>query len=139
MSPAPTTSKPTTIPALAAGRTAVITGGASGIGFAAAKRLAGLGMNVTIADRPGAALDAAALAVAEAAGSQSKVLAVASDVAKPYDVKALAAKTYEKFGEVSFLMNNAGVGNNPGKPWENLDAWKELIDINFWGAVHGVQ
>ena len=36
-------------------------------------------------------------------------------------------------------MNNAGVGNNPGKPWENLDAWKKLIDINFWGVVHGVQ
>ena len=36
-------------------------------------------------------------------------------------------------------MNNAGVGNNPGKPWENLDAWRKLIDINFWGVVHGVQ
>ena len=35
-------------------------------------------------------------------------------------------------------MNNAGVGNNPGKPWENLDAWKQLLDINFWGVVHGV-
>jgi NAD(P)-dependent dehydrogenase (short-subunit alcohol dehydrogenase family) len=36
-------------------------------------------------------------------------------------------------------MNNAGVGNNPGKPWENLDAWKNLIDVNFWGVVQGVQ
>ena len=36
-------------------------------------------------------------------------------------------------------MNNAGVGNNPGKPWENLEAWKTLIDVNFWGVVHGVQ
>src|SRR5262245_1243750 len=105
MSPAPTTSTPIGIPALAAGRTAVITGGASGIGFAAAKRLAGLGMNVTIADRPGAALDAAALAVAESAGSQGKVLAVACDVAKPDNLEALADKVYEKFGEVSFLMN----------------------------------
>ncbi|TIT98618.1 MAG: SDR family NAD(P)-dependent oxidoreductase, partial [Mesorhizobium sp.] len=37
------------------------------------------------------------------------------------------------------LMNNAGVGNNPGKPWENRDAWKRLLDINFWGIVHGVE
>ncbi|TIT19171.1 MAG: SDR family NAD(P)-dependent oxidoreductase, partial [Mesorhizobium sp.] len=37
------------------------------------------------------------------------------------------------------LMNNAGVGNNPGKPWENRDAWKRLLDINFWGVVHGVE
>ena len=36
-------------------------------------------------------------------------------------------------------MNNAGVGNNPGKPWENRDAWKQLLDINFWGVVHGVE
>ena len=129
----------TNIPALAAGRTAVITGGASGIGLATAKRLAGLGMKVVIADREGAALDAAAAAVAEAAGSADKVLAVACDVSKPENLTELADKAYEKFGEVSFLMNNAGVGNNPGKPWENLDAWKKLIDINFWGVVHGVQ
>jgi NAD(P)-dependent dehydrogenase (short-subunit alcohol dehydrogenase family) len=51
----------------------------------------------------------------------------------------LADKAYDAFGEVAFLMNNAGVGNNPGKPWENLDAWKTLIDVNFWGVVHGVQ
>ncbi|MEP9388666.1 SDR family NAD(P)-dependent oxidoreductase [Mesorhizobium sp. KR9-304] len=133
------TAEITNLPALAPGRTAVITGGASGIGLAAAKRLAAAGMNVVIADRAGSALDAAALATAEAAGGEGKALAVACDVAAPENLAALADKAFEKFGEVSFLMNNAGVGNNPGKPWENLDAWKKLIDVNFWGVVHGVQ
>ena len=127
------------VPALARGRTAVITGAASGIGLAAARRLASAGMKIVLADRAGAALDTAATAVADAAGGADKVLAVACDVSKPENLTALAEKAYAKFGEVSFLMNNAGVGNNPGKPWENLDAWKKLIDINFWGVVHGVQ
>jgi NAD(P)-dependent dehydrogenase (short-subunit alcohol dehydrogenase family) len=127
------------IPALAGGRTAVITGGAGGIGLAAARRLAAADINVVIADRGGAALDAAGKSVGEAAGSADRVLAVACDVSRPDDLRTLADKAFEKFGEVSFLMNNAGVGNNPGKPWENLDAWKNLIDVNFWGVVHGVQ
>jgi NAD(P)-dependent dehydrogenase (short-subunit alcohol dehydrogenase family) len=129
----------TDIPALAAGRAAVITGAASGIGLAAAKRFAQSGMKVAIADLGGAALDKAAASVAEAAGGADKVLAVACDVAKSADLQALADKAFEKFGEVSVLMNNAGVGNNPGKPWENLDAWKKLIDVNLWGVVNGVQ
>jgi len=131
--------EPIDIPALAAGNTAVITGGASGIGLAAAKRLARAGLNVVVADLGGPALDAAASAVADAGGGADKVLALACNVANPADLAALADKAFAKFGEVSFLMNNAGVGNNPGKPWENLDAWKQLIDINFWGVVHGVQ
>ena len=96
-------------------------------------------MKIVLADREGAALDDAAASVGELAGGPGDVLAVACDVSKPDDLADLAEQTYARFGEVSFLMNNAGVGNNPGKPWENLDAWKALIDINFWGVVHGVQ
>ncbi len=64
---------------------------------------------------------------------------VACDVSKPEDLLRLADAAFGRFGEVSFLMNNAGVGNNPGKPWEDRDAWRKLIDVNFWGAVYGVE
>ena len=61
------------------------------------------------------------------------------DVASPADLVALSDLAFGAFGEVSLLMNNAGIGANPGKPWENLAAWRDLIDVNFWGVVHGVQ
>jgi NAD(P)-dependent dehydrogenase (short-subunit alcohol dehydrogenase family) len=135
------TAGPETIAAaLDAGGTAVITGGASGIGLATAKKLAARGAKVVVADREGPRLyqalrDLAALAM----GGEDEVLAFACDVSSRDDIAKLAEATREKFGDVTLLMNNAGVGNNPGKPWENLDAWRKLIDINFWGVVHGVQ
>lgn len=128
----------TALPALAHGNTAVITGGASGIGLAAAKRLAFMGMKIVVADIGGARLDEAARAIAAIAGDDA-MLAVATDVSKPEEVDRLAERAFGAFGGVSLLMNNAGVGNNPGKPWENRDAWKRLLDINFWGVVHGVE
>ena len=67
------------------------------------------------------------------------MLGFACDVSRPADVEKLADAAFDKFGEVSLLMNNAGVGDNPGKPWENRDGWKSLIEINFWGVVHGVE
>jgi NAD(P)-dependent dehydrogenase (short-subunit alcohol dehydrogenase family) len=118
----------------------VITGAASGIGLAAAKKLAGRGLKLTIADREGAALYQAIRDVAAiAAGGEDEVLGFACDVSRPDDVEKLAEAVYDKFGEVSVLMNNAGIGANPGKPWENRDAWKALIEVNFWGAVYGVE
>ena len=124
--------------ALQPGRVAVITGAGSGIGLATARKLAGRGLKLVVADREGPALYQAIRDLAGLAGEDA-VLGFACDVARPDDVEKLADAAYEKFGEVSLLMNNAGVGNNPGKPWENRDAWKALIDINFWGAVHGVE
>ncbi|MGD9916246.1 MAG: SDR family NAD(P)-dependent oxidoreductase [Rhizobiaceae bacterium] len=121
--------------ALGEGRVAVITGGASGIGLAAAQALAQSGMKVVIADRPGERL---AAAEAEIKSLSPDVLAMGVDVSRQQDLQALADATFNRFGEVSLLMNNAGVGNNPGKPWEKPDAWKALVDVNFWGVVHGI-
>jgi NAD(P)-dependent dehydrogenase (short-subunit alcohol dehydrogenase family) len=128
----------TALPALGPGNTAVITGAASGIGLAAAKRLALMGMKIVLADIGGTRLDDASRAVSAIAGDDA-VLAVASDVSKADEVDRLADRAFGAFGEISLLMNNAGVGDNPGKPWENRDAWKRLLDINFWGVVHGVE
>ena len=124
------------LPAFASGNVAVITGGASGIGLAAAKRFAAMGMKVVLADIGGMRLDHAKQAVAAIAGEDA-VLPIPTDVSRAEEVDRLADLAYGAFGAVSLLMNNAGVGNNPGKPWENRDAWKRLLDINFWGVVHG--
>ncbi len=123
--------------ALSAGCSAVITGAAGGIGLAAARRLAGLGMNVLIADLPGDALAAAEAALRAVATGQ--VLARACDVSDRAEVEALAKAAREAFGAVDVLMNNAGVGANPGKTWEGGDGWKALLGVNLWGVVHGVQ
>lgn len=129
-----------TIPALAYGNVAVITGAASGIGFAVARKFASMGLRVVIADRESPALHSAlAELVALALGGPEDVIAVPCDVSRPEDLDRLAGQANTQFGDVSFLMNNAGVGNNPGKPWENLEGWKALVETNFWGVVHGVQ
>jgi len=126
-------------PALAPGRAAVVTGGAGGIGLAAARRFASLGMKVVIADRGEAALDRAANEIRAAApDGNGEVLAVTTDVSRKQDVDALKDKVYAAFGEVAVLMNNAGVGNGGG-PLENYDGWQRVIATNLWGVINGVQ
>ena len=127
-------------PAIAPGRVAVITGAASGIGLAAAKRLAGLGLKVCLADLKDDALAAATdEVIALAPGGAADVRAVTCNVSRFEDMVRLKEHVWQEFGEVAVLMNNAAVGLNPGKPWEGLEGWRALMDINLWGVIHGTQ
>jgi len=122
---------------LKAGNTAVITGGASGIGLEAAKRYASTGMNVVIADRD---LDALAIAEEELKNEQDageKILAVSCDVSNLESVETLRDTVLSKFGAVHCLMNNAGIGMRVGAPWENMDELKTILQVNLWGIIHG--
>jgi NAD(P)-dependent dehydrogenase (short-subunit alcohol dehydrogenase family) len=122
-------------PAIAKGRTAVITGGASGIGLAAARRFASLGLHVAIADLDKSHLDKAAAEISEA--GEGEVLTVRVDVSRKEDVERLKERVYSAFGEVGILMNNAGTGPGGG-PFENYEGWQRIIATNLWGVINGV-
>lgn len=121
-------------PALARGNTAVITGAASGIGRAAALRFAALGLRLVLADRDPDKL----AAVEQALPAGSDALIQALDVADRAAVEALAKATAERFGTVSVLMNNAGVGGG-GNALAAPEAWTRVLGVNLFGVLHGVQ
>ncbi len=131
-------------PAITSGRTAVITGGASGIGLAAGLRLAGLGLNVVLADLAGEKLESARVAVERAAvdggapDGAAVVRAIPTDVGRIEDLRALKEAVYEAFDDVALLMNNAAI-DPVGKPWEAYEDWQRLITVNLWGVINGVQ
>ncbi|MEJ2531343.1 MAG: SDR family NAD(P)-dependent oxidoreductase [Halioglobus sp.] len=117
-------------PAMAPGNVAVITGGADGIGLAAARYYQSLGMRVCIAD-----IDSAKLQAAES--ELGPVLAVSTDVSNFSDLEALREQVYGSWGQVNILMNNAGIGGQCGS-WEGYDIWKRILNVNLWGVVNGV-
>ncbi len=120
-------------PALGAGRVAVITGAATGIGLAAARRFVSFGMKVALADVDAEELQAA---VAELSAGDN-VLAIPTDVANLAEVERLRDEAWRKLGPVSLIMNNAGTGLGGGA-WERYDEWKRVLDVNLWGVINGI-
>ena len=119
---------------LKTGNGAVITGGASGIGRAAAERFLAAGMNVVIADLNEAALSEAAEYLS---GHPGALYTRVCDVADYEQVLSLQTFAADHLGHVHCLMNNAGASVRATSPWQDITAWKKQIDINLWGIVHG--
>ena len=125
-------------PALTPGRGAVITGAASGIGLATATRLASMGLKVVLADLPGAALEAAAENVAKAArGGKADVRAVPTDVSRHDQVRNLREAAFAAFGDIAFVMNNAGIEATAGS-YDDYAGWEKVLSVNLWGVINGV-
>jgi len=126
-------------PALIEGRVAVVTGAASGIGLAAAKRFASIGLRICLADLGGNVLEQAAAEVASVAKrGPADVLMAPTDVSKLEEVQRLKDRVYETFGEVAVLMNNAGTSPGGG-PWDHYERWQRVLNVNLWGVINGVQ
>ncbi|WP_101759708.1 SDR family NAD(P)-dependent oxidoreductase [Oceanicoccus sp. KOV_DT_Chl] len=118
------------------GKVAVITGAASGIGYALAKQGAGLGMSLVLADINQQRLDELR---EELSAQGANVLVMKTDVSKPEALDALADAAYQRFGQVDVLFNNAGVLIS-GFSWERSVAdWRWILDINLMGVVHGIR
>ena len=118
------------------GRTAVVTGGASGIGRALIQRFAREGANVVVADLDDAGMAAVA---GEAQALGVKALAVRTDVADLAQMQALAARAFEAFGAVHVLCNNAGVAMWGGLESATHRDWQWVLGVNLWGVIHGLE
>ena len=108
------------------GKTAIVTGAASGIGFAIARRLAAEGARVALADLD----EAGAVRVSREAGA----LAIACDVSQPEDVQRMVQRTLDAFGHLDILVSNAGIGGMHGFLDETLEHWNQVLAINLTGV-----
>lgn len=119
-----------------AGRVVVVTGGASGIGLALARRFAAEGMKVVVGDVEAPALDDAVRALKD---TGADAFGVVTDIGNAEQVQALADATLDRFGAVHVVCNNAGVGGG-GLSWEApLSTWEWVLGVNLWGVIHGIR
>ena len=118
------------------GKTAFVTGGAGGIGFALGRAFAEAGMKVMLADVETDALSAAAKALHNIGPD---VRGIICDVADPASVDRAAKKTIEAFGNVHVVCNNAGVAAAGGIDNISLDNWRWVLDVNLMGVLHGIR
>jgi len=118
------------------GKTAVLTGAASGFGLECARIGAKLGMKLVMVDVQQDALDRAA---AEMSAAGAEVMAIQVDVSDAAQMMRLARRVQERFGAPHFVFNNAGVGAG-GLIWENtVQDWNWVLGVNLWGVIHGVR
>jgi NAD(P)-dependent dehydrogenase (short-subunit alcohol dehydrogenase family) len=119
------------------GKVAVVTGAASGIGRAMAERFGREGMRLVLADVEQGALDATA---AELAADGVELTSIRVDVSSQADIEAMAAATFERFGTVHVVCNNAGVGSR-GLTMHDLptEDYEWVLGVNVWGVIHGIR
>ena len=124
-------------PVMSPNNVAVITGGAAGIGLAAAQRFARLGMKVCVADLGGGRLAATEAELKSASpGGAANIMTMATDVSRAEDVSRLEAAVRDRFGGTDLLMNNAGI--QPGSSmFGTPDNWQRILAVNLWGIIHG--
>jgi NAD(P)-dependent dehydrogenase (short-subunit alcohol dehydrogenase family) len=119
-----------------AGRTAVVTGAASGIGLSIVEAFVGEGMRIVMADVDEENLQLHAARLVEGG---AEIHAVTADVRDPEAVDRVGAAAIERFGKLHVAVNNAGVVNG-GYSWEiPLEDWHRVIDIDLWGVIHGIR
>ena len=126
-------------PAISPNSVAVITGGASGIGLAAATRFAASGMKVCIADIGADRLAEAATKLSSVApDGGASIMTETVDVSRIDDVSRLEAAVQKRFGGTDILMNNAGI--QPGSQiFGGIENWQRILAVNLWGIIHGSQ
>ena len=119
-----------------AGRSAVVTGAASGIGLAITEAFVAEGMQVAMADVDEERLGTQ---VARLSGEGANVYGVTVDVRDPDAVDALGRSAVDRFGRLNVAVNNAGIVNG-GNTWEiSLEDWHRVVDVDLWGVIHGVR